>query len=260
MKTPPETKIERLAAELRCRIEAGDFVVGQRLPSVQELAATYGVNPATVRSALFRLQAENVIQVLPRSGTFVRARAVPVTIGPSRPLAGPDEPIFPHFFPEARTQAGSGPMPRDRWLVPAETIQVVEELARRIGIRPETEMIRSSCVRLVDGIPYALVERYQMAARGATSSEEDPSLSYERKYACFTGRLPSAEEAALLHLASNQVILEQELWTWDASGVFQDYRRVVTNAALHQFGFGYDVATDHTRLPVLLHPSLFMEL
>ncbi len=65
-----DTKIDEVAAELKNRIDRGEYAAGQRLPSEREIADELNVSRATVRGALLRLQAENMIDIVPRGGAF----------------------------------------------------------------------------------------------------------------------------------------------------------------------------------------------
>lgn len=69
-----ELPSERVATDLRRRIEAGEFEPGQALPSVTELAAEYGVARATVSKALHALVADGLVVTRPRWGAFVAER------------------------------------------------------------------------------------------------------------------------------------------------------------------------------------------
>jgi GntR family transcriptional regulator len=68
---PPGQRIE---ADLRARITAGEWAPGQRLPSVAELSSQYGVANNTVRRVLRRLEADGLVEIVPNWGTF-RAKA-----------------------------------------------------------------------------------------------------------------------------------------------------------------------------------------
>ena len=68
-----DTKIDEVAAELKSRIDRGEYAAGQRLPSEREITDELNVSRATVRGALLRLQAENMIDIVPRGGAFVRS-------------------------------------------------------------------------------------------------------------------------------------------------------------------------------------------
>jgi GntR family transcriptional regulator len=61
--------------DLRLRIAAGEWDVGQRLPSETELAAWYGVARMTVRQAVGALAAEGILVRRQGLGTFAAAAA-----------------------------------------------------------------------------------------------------------------------------------------------------------------------------------------
>jgi DNA-binding GntR family transcriptional regulator len=63
---------QRLADDLRQRIEAGEWEYGDRLPSRDDLAADYGVGERTVRHALQALPGH--VEVLPAKGAYVTWR------------------------------------------------------------------------------------------------------------------------------------------------------------------------------------------
>ncbi len=63
----------QLATLFRRRIESGAWRNGERIPTVDELAAQHGVARATIRQALDQLEAEGLIQRFRAKGTFVRA-------------------------------------------------------------------------------------------------------------------------------------------------------------------------------------------
>jgi GntR family transcriptional regulator len=59
-----------MAANLRQRITDGEWQPGEALPTVNQLAAHYDVARATVTRVLRVLEAEGLIRVVPRWGTF----------------------------------------------------------------------------------------------------------------------------------------------------------------------------------------------
>jgi GntR family transcriptional regulator, transcriptional repressor for pyruvate dehydrogenase complex len=76
-----ETAAARIADRFVTAIALGQFVVGQKLPTVKELAALLEVSPTTVREALSRLAALGYI-VVKRGrggGTFVESRWGPAS-------------------------------------------------------------------------------------------------------------------------------------------------------------------------------------
>jgi GntR family transcriptional regulator len=71
---------KQLADILRDRIDAGDFLGGEMLPSAAALARTYVVGTDTVRRALSVVRLEGLIDTSPKVGSFVRERPKATTI------------------------------------------------------------------------------------------------------------------------------------------------------------------------------------
>lgn len=69
---PPQLPSKRVEAAVRERIAAGEWASGQRLPSVGEFAAEYAVARATVITALRRIEADGLIEIISNWGTFRR--------------------------------------------------------------------------------------------------------------------------------------------------------------------------------------------
>jgi GntR family transcriptional regulator len=67
----PLRPYESVAADLRRRISGGEWAVDEALPTVEQLAAHYGVSRATVGRTLRLLAGEGIVRVVPRWGTFV---------------------------------------------------------------------------------------------------------------------------------------------------------------------------------------------
>lgn len=64
----------QLATLFRQRIDSGQWSVGSKIPTVEELSAQYGVARATIRQALDLLEGEGLIERFRAKGTFVRRR------------------------------------------------------------------------------------------------------------------------------------------------------------------------------------------
>ena len=67
---PPMLPSQRVEADLRRRISAGEWAPGEALPTVASLARRYGTSGATVSKVLRRLAADGLITVIPSWGTF----------------------------------------------------------------------------------------------------------------------------------------------------------------------------------------------
>lgn len=59
-----------VSAALRERVEAGEWLPGEQLPTVRTLAETYGVSVTTVRRALALLADDGLVTVTPGWGVF----------------------------------------------------------------------------------------------------------------------------------------------------------------------------------------------
>src|SRR5207237_8609601 len=66
-----ESLVDRLAGEIRSAINGGDYALGQRLPTIMEMARRFRVGHPTVREALKKLEAVGVVQIRHGSGVYV---------------------------------------------------------------------------------------------------------------------------------------------------------------------------------------------
>jgi DNA-binding GntR family transcriptional regulator len=58
---------------LRLRVEAGEWLPGEQIPSVRQLSEQYGVSLATARTAVAVLRDEGLVVVTPSWGAFIPA-------------------------------------------------------------------------------------------------------------------------------------------------------------------------------------------
>lgn len=65
-------KYRQIAADLRARIERGEWPVDAQMPTLPELAAQYDAAPGTVVKALDVLYGLGIAETLQGMGTFVR--------------------------------------------------------------------------------------------------------------------------------------------------------------------------------------------
>src|SRR5712691_5871063 len=87
---PLVDRLDEIVEELSKRMAQGRYVAGQRLPSERELAEELNVSRVTIRAALVRLQAENLVDTVPRGGAFVRSPSTKAIIasGPELKQSG----------------------------------------------------------------------------------------------------------------------------------------------------------------------------
>ncbi len=62
----------QVAAELRRRLDAGQYAAGTRFPAVNELAAEMDVAPSTVQKAVAALREEGRLYTVLGQGSFVK--------------------------------------------------------------------------------------------------------------------------------------------------------------------------------------------
>ena len=70
MDRAPERPGERVEADLRRRIEAGEWQREQALPTVAALARHYQVSPGVIQRAEKRLEEAGLVRIVARWGVF----------------------------------------------------------------------------------------------------------------------------------------------------------------------------------------------
>ena len=81
-----EPPYQRIVADLRRRIAAGELRPGDRVPSTRQLTIRWGVALATATKALTTLRQEGLVRAVPRVGTIVAEPApVPASASASKP-------------------------------------------------------------------------------------------------------------------------------------------------------------------------------
>jgi GntR family transcriptional regulator len=259
MPTPKDSKIDEAVDELRRRINEGIYVAGQRLPAERDLAEEMNVSRQTVRSALNRLQTENMIDVVPRGGAFVRSPSAKILVGPASPdiAKGLELKRAGSFI---RAMQAQGKETLVRFIEPSSIIPAGLEIGAKMETSPETEMLRRYRVHIVDRVPYRILDSYYLARwLGELLGKDEgyiplfkwlrdhtgrsPARAFERLHC----RMPSAEEAALLNIARSQPVVDMDRWVWADDGTLFEYTHIVANAALHEYTYTYDIDEEASR-------------
>lgn len=68
----PQVPYLTIATDLRAKIDSGELPPGAQVPSVTEIAETYGVSRSTARRALDVLKNQGLTESVPGWGTFVK--------------------------------------------------------------------------------------------------------------------------------------------------------------------------------------------
>lgn len=70
-----EPPYRQVAASLRQKIEEGELLPGEQLPSLDRISADYGISRATAQKAVRILIEEGLVVSRPRWGVFVAERS-----------------------------------------------------------------------------------------------------------------------------------------------------------------------------------------
>jgi len=241
-----DTKIDEIVEELGKRIAQGQFAAGQRLPSERELADELNVSRVTIRAALLRLQSENLVDVVPRGGVFVRSSSVKAMIasGPELKQSG--------SFIRAMEQQGRETFVR--FIEPSSITLAGHEIGTKMSADSDTLILRRYRIHLVDRIPYRILDSYYLASLlGDLLGKDEGYLPLFKWLREHTGvraahakerldcRMPSAEEARLLNISRGQPVIDMDRWVWGDDGTLFEYTHIVANGALHEFTYTYDL-------------------
>lgn len=255
MSNGKDTKIDDVAAEIIRRVESGEYSAGQRLPSEREIMEELNVSRATVRAALQRLQAENIVDIVPRGGVFVRSPSTKVLIGPSNPTptkaAGLELKRAGSFI---RAMEAQGQKTLVRFIEPSSIIAAGEDLSSKMQTDEKTQVLRRYRIHLVNKIPYRILDSYYLASLlGGLLGKDEGYIPlfkwmYEhtgqraaRAYERLNIRMPSLEEAALLNISRTQPVVDMDRWVWTDRNTLFEYSHIVANAALHEYAYSYEI-------------------
>lgn len=73
MPRDPQRTARWVSADLRRRIEAGEWLPGQQLPTLQEISEHYQVSVTTARKAVGALKDAGLVEVIHGYGVFRKA-------------------------------------------------------------------------------------------------------------------------------------------------------------------------------------------
>ncbi len=246
MPSEKDTKIDEVVEEINKRIAQGSYVAGQRLPSERELADELHVSRVTIRAALLRLQAENLVDTVPRGGAFVRSSSTKAIIA-----SGPELKQSGSFI---RAMEHQGRQTLVRFIEPSSIIQAGNDLGEKMGIAPDTPVLRRYRIHLVDRVPYRILDSYYLASLlGDLVGKDDGYIPLFKWLWKHTGvraaharehlnsRMPSAQEASFLNISRGQPVVDMDRWVQGDNKIVFEYTHIVANSALHEFEYSYDL-------------------
>jgi len=248
-----DSKIDGAVAELKRKINEGFYAAGQRLPSEREIGQELDISRITVRAALQRLEAENLVSIVPRAGAFVRSPSVKAIINsPGVAIArGPELKRSGSFI---RAMEAQGRNTLVRFIEPSSIIPAGESIGPRMDATADTNVLRRYRIHLVEGVPYRILDSYYLANLLGGLLGKDagyiPLFKWLREYTGLRAtraseqlecRMPSAEEAALLNISRGQPVIDMDRWVWANDDRLFEYTHIVANGALHEFSYTYDI-------------------
>lgn len=227
----------QIAVELRQRIARGEWSLGQRLPSEQDLAGEYQVSRMTLRQALDYLEIEGIISRQRGLGTFVHADPKQV-VAPVR---------FPISFSRQMRELGFSPVIQ---IIDARVIEKPSpELAAPLGLSIGDPVVLFHRLFLLDNQPVALSQStlpHSLCPGIIDVGLINNSLTttLEKLYGIYPvqvdqwlqAALCSAEEAALLTLETGAAVLEINTRSQRTDGTVIEYARTLcagNRLALH---------------------------
>ncbi len=146
---------DKIAADIRALVMAGEWEPGSQVPSNSELQEQYGTSNMTVQRALAALKDEELLEGRSGSGVFVRDHATQ-TISPASYMA-PSEPGEPYrWVSEAaeRDQRGSNKILRVAEVKPPKRV------AKALGLGAQGTAVLRSRIGLLNDEPAELANSY----------------------------------------------------------------------------------------------------
>src|SRR5260370_6460381 len=239
-----DTKIDEIVEELSKRMAQGHYVAGQRLPAERELAEELNVSRVTIRAALVRLQAENLLDIVPRGGAFVRSPSTKAIIA-----SGPELKQSGSFIRAMEQQERHTLV---RFIEPSSIMPAGHEIGAKMSIDPGTLVLRRYRIHLVDHVPYRILDSYYLASLLGDLLGKDegyiPLFKWLREHTGVRAaqarerlncRMPSAEEASFLNISRGQPIIDMDQWVSADDDTLFEYTHMVANGALHEFAYSY---------------------
>lgn len=219
----------QIAVDLRQRIARGEWTVGQRLPSEQDLAGAYQVSRMTLRQALDYLDHEGILARQRGLGTFVRADPKQV-VTPLR---------FPISFSRQMRELGFSPVIQ---LLEAQVIESPSpDLTAALGLATSEPLVVFKRLFLLENQPVALSLSHlpHRICPGITTTaglvNNSLTTTLEKVYGLYPVRIDqwlqaahgSAEEEALLKVEPGAALLEINTRSRREDGTVIEYARTL---------------------------------
>lgn len=146
---------QRIADDLRARIQSGELGAGAKLPTEQSLTAGYSVTRATVRQAMQVLVNEGLVVSERPRGHFVR-QIERLTYRPQKEWR--ERPLHRELdqFMDEQVELGRKPSQT----IAVELAAPPTDVAARLGLEPADTVVVRKRVRYLDGTPFNTNDSY----------------------------------------------------------------------------------------------------
>jgi len=235
--TPP--KYAQVVAEIKRRIEGGQYAPGALLPSEHQFVGEFGVSRPTVVRALAALRQDGWIETEQGKGSFVRGR--------------------PAFADAQRTRPADDVLDLAEVELSGELVQAGVKLApphviTLLRLKPGAKAFLRQRLLSQDGEPVELASAWFPLELASGTDLASPELLSEsirqhlraRKKVRFdhateriTARRPAGEEAALLQVAPDAPVLSVIVTAYDATGAPLHVADLVLPGERHELHDGY---------------------
>jgi GntR family transcriptional regulator len=74
---PRVPKVRRIVADVQAKVASGELRSGDKLPTIDQIAADYGCSTTPVKQAIRILEAIGIVETAPGKGVYVSATPPP---------------------------------------------------------------------------------------------------------------------------------------------------------------------------------------
>jgi GntR family transcriptional regulator, phosphonate transport system regulatory protein len=215
-RTVPLARWRTIADELLRDLSGGKLSPGDKLPTEHELAERFRVNRHTIRRALSVLADGGFVRVEHGRGSFVAEHVLEYALGRRT-----------RFSANVIAQ-GREP---DRRVLGIEVVEAPEATQRALKLKRGADVIRLRTAGFADGIPISMSANMFPTPRfkrlpelvkdslSITAALRDMGVEdYTRGWTKLLTRLPTEEEARMLHQPVTRPVLEVEALDIDSDG------------------------------------------
>lgn len=241
----------RIADDIRIKIEAGEYPPGSRLPTLDQLAASYLCSLAAARGAVDLLRQQGLVVTVQGRGSFVRERPRARRHGIERYARSRWKAGRPILTAEAEEQGHTaGQVIRELAEVPAP-----KPVAERLQIEPGTPVWVRRRTTLIDDRPNQLADSYYEldVVRGTAIMQEDtgPGGGFARLEDAgyildrireeWSVRMPTSPESIALRLPAGTPVVELIRTTYDTTGRAVEVMLAVMAGDMVTFAYEFPV-------------------